>query len=459
MPIYQKEIAVPALNGKSASFALSAAPRGERAEKGVLYPRESRNVRAAGEGICSVRSPRRLFDAAAFGAAVSGVYFLRTESGGRVLFFSDGGLHVCTYTAADGSLSAPVSAGDAVFAAPPRGIGFVDAQGAPALFLCAPEGCFVWKGESLSAATDAPAAVCGCTHYERLFLVSAAKGFRVHFSAPLSEPSFDAAYPSAGYVDLSPEYGGVSEILSCGDRLCLLRERGLTFLQAEGESVAFSAVSRPASFGSVFRGSAQAAGESVLFLAEDGLYVCQKTGDVRRIAAPWLSAAPPAPAPDCVSGVCGRQYFLSYTAAGGDRRTLVYDLLSEEGYLCSFAADAPVYGERKDLFLCADGVYAFAPSDRAPSLSGVWESEETLLGLGAGRKLLRRLTLFGRGRLQLTIEGEHARDKRVYDMELDGQASVFPLLRGHGFLLRIRGGADGFFVHGLQAEGAALKGV
>ena len=460
MPIYKKEVSVPALSYKTVSFSLSASPRGERAVSGVLYPVKSLNFRASGEGMGVVAGPELLCAAQAFGGhAPAAVYVLSMAAGLGVVFFSQGKLYACTLTEADGTLSAPaeLATGGITFAAPPQAAYFVDAAGGPALFFFAPEGCFVWDGEEFSAVTDAPAAATGCTYYERIFLVSSSVGYRVYFSAPLDETVWETAYRTAGYVDLAPEYGHIDALIPCGDKIVVLRERGASVLQAEGENSEFSCVSMPASFGRVFAGSAQAIGEEVVFLSSDGLYA--HDGDkARRIADEWFFFAPPSADPQCISAVGGGEYILSYLTATGERRTLFYNPETERGFLSDVGLSAPVYGAEKGLLFSEAGLCRRTSDVGENRLTGLWESGYTLLGLGAGRKLLRRLTLFGKGKIKLTIQGEHARNKLVYAVCLGGQFSVLPLLRDTGFSLRLESEGGECLLRGLQAEGAALKG-
>ena len=46
MLVFRKELTPPALEEKTVSLSLSAAPRGESGKSGVLYPEECLNVRA-----------------------------------------------------------------------------------------------------------------------------------------------------------------------------------------------------------------------------------------------------------------------------------------------------------------------------------------------------------------------------------------------------------------------------
>ncbi len=454
----KKELTMPALKWESAHFAFSASPQGENAKSGVLYPAACLNFRAENGVLRGGFGAAVAAESALFaGYAPTAAYLLETAGAEHPVFYADGFLYVLS-PQADGAGASVARLSETAFAAPPAAVRFVTADNAEKLIFFAPEGIYFYDGQTFSALQDAPAVRCGCTYYERLFAISAAVPYRIYFSAALDEEDWEHACRTAGYADLSPEFGEISGLFPCGKQMYALRERGLTVLRAEAENFEFSALPFPAAFGAVHENSAQIVGEHLLFLTADGLYAFDGSG-AERCAAAWLGAEPPADAPDCRSGVWGAYYVLSYLTAAGARRTLFYDPAAEEGYLSDLdmsrpacaGADCYFFSGGAFLRLTRQSVFAGRP------LQKVWQSGYIRPGTGTGRKRLRRVTLFGSGNFRLTIEGGHAREKRVYSLCLRDAGSVRPQLSDAGFFVRIESEDADCVLRGLDVEAAAAK--
>lgn len=462
MLVFRKELTPPALEEKTVSLSLSAAPRGESGKSGVLYPEECLNFRAENGVLRGGAGTEIVLDKVALqGYVPSAAYLFGRGAAQKLVFFSEGGLYSLTLPEGGESGVPPARLGSAVFAAPPFALPFVTAENGDVLLFSAPEGTYLYDGTDFSVLEDAPAATCGCVYYDRLFLASASIPYRLHFSVPLDGSDWEHAYRAAGYVDLSPEHGEITALLPCGKKIYALRGRGLTLLRAEGENAGFSAEPVPAAFGAVFENSAQCVGEHILFLASDGLYAFDGS-EAKRCAAPWLAAAPPAASPACRSAVRGAYYVLSYLTASGARRTLFYDPAAEDGFLSDTDMSLPACGEDGPLFFTADGALVRFTRESARAgapLKKIWRSGSTRLGLGAGRKQLRRLTLVGKGNFKLTVEGEHAREKLVYALAADGETSVQPLLKGRRFSVCVESEDADCTLERLEVSAAILKEV
>ncbi len=437
MIFYKKDIPMPALKEKSKELKLSPYFHGKGIKNGVLYPEKSLNFLLKAGKLQGGFGVKAVFDEPPFIGlhAQSGYIFGDKKSGEKFVVCTDTGIY---YLSLDAEISIPYFLSEQTFSRPPVGMRYVTKEGARVLFLAGEEGLFSFDGSVLSKDEAAPAALTGCVYYERIFLISAENPYKIYFSTPLQEVNFKAGYRAAGYTELSPEYGAACALIPCGKSLYALREHGVTKLSAESENYDFTATPLPCGYGKVYPSSAQAVGDKIIFLASDGLYAV-KGNAVQKIASALTEGMNFTNEPDCVSFVYGGYYGLTYRTEEGARRTLFLDVDREEGYFSDITPVAPAF-DGTDCFFLDEGslsTFTVESARRFKPLKKVWESGYTRLGLGAGKKLLRGVTLFGKGAFKLTVQGEHVHETREFFLLLDGEKTVRPLIKSNGFYFYI----------------------
>ncbi|MBR7100318.1 MAG: hypothetical protein IKC91_04105 [Clostridia bacterium] len=442
MIFYKKNTTMPKTSRKTVKFDFSAFPSENSLKNDVLYPVKCQNFRAVSGGIGAAWGTQAAFSENPLeGVTPTNTWLLGNAKTGKLIYSTAASTYSLSLQGAgDANATAPqpsliYSTG---FSSPMRALDYVNAQNTHELYIFSEKGIYFYNGSSFSLIKNSPVVTTGCVYYDRLFSVSALIPYRMYFSAPLEGSNWTAAYLSAGYVDLSPEHGAIHALFSIGKNLYALREYGITRLHTEGENFNFTAMPFSAAFGSVYADSIQRVGACLIFLTSEGLYSFNGNR-VEKLNFAFLNGADFATSPDCRAFVYGAHYVLNYLDGKNNRRTLFLNPAEQEGWISDMDISFPISDGNRCFFL-DNGIFATF-SQKSSRCNGAmyktWESDFTKLGLGDGRKLLRAVSLQGKGNVQLRIRGEHVFDERVYTLSLNGQAAVHPLLKGKAFSFQV----------------------
>ncbi len=268
---------------------------------------------------------------------------------------------------------------------------------------------------------------CGAVHAERLFV---ADGYRLRWSAPLEPQNSQEGTQTAGHTDLPSADGEVLAMLSFRDTLYLFRERGIASLGVRGDALAFTASHISAPHG-IVKGSVHRCGESILFLAENGLYSFDGKSCKRLNAGGFseLDLSNPSTA------VCGESYFATAVFSG---EKCIWCINGEEGHLIRARAEELFGGE--DLLFTAEGELFRLTERGLPAMRRkecVLKTERSLFGLSARRKFLDGILIEGRGHFRVEARGERGLPRAVFGRA--GDRLRFPLpVRGTSFSFELK---------------------
>ena len=189
----------------------------------------------------------------------------------------------------------------------------------------------------------------GVVHCGRFFGCDASDAFKIRWSA---DEIFDwtTGLYGSGYINLPAEGGEILRLFSMGDRLVVVRRRGITVMHAYGDPQHF-AVDETANYmvaGGIIGKTCAFCANKLFFCTEGGIFAFDGSGVKKLENADCLAISSPLSAVaygDEYFVICSNEYL-------GSGLLYVYNANKKRGYFMNFQPDA--------LCVCDDGVYAFA---------------------------------------------------------------------------------------------------
>lgn len=262
---------------------------------------------------------------------------------------------------------------------------------------------------------------CGAEHYGRLFGAAADDGAKLIWSGPDGVQDHAEGIYGGGYLHTDPERGDILDIISYGEKLVLVRSRGLTVMTVYGSPQNFAAESTDTDAEGVVKGTARVAGGKLLFCTSSGLCAYDGNG-IKEI---FHRLKDDMYAPERAEAL-GNRYFLGCTSRALKRRVILcYDADISDSYYIDLPADR---------MCAADCVYAFNSNGAYKLTAGDnWSLIAEDIDFGTDRK--KTLTaIYAAGNINLTLsDGERAR------AFTDVCGTVRPRLRGKSFTLSVSG--------------------
>lgn len=146
------------------------------------------------------------------------------------------------------------------------------------------DGMYVWDGVNAPYRVEnAPNITSMALHYERLFVTVDGEKNAVWFSDDLDPTNWDASLAGGGFIQLIDERGALNRVLSYGGYVYVFRDYGISRITAFGAQTEFSVSNLFVSSGRIYPGSVALCGDTVLFLAEDGLYAFDGVSTVKML--------------------------------------------------------------------------------------------------------------------------------------------------------------------------------
>lgn len=270
---------------------------------------------------------------------------------------------------------------------------------------------------------ERPVSATGAFFHGRIFFVD---GFSVRYGAPFLFDDFEENADDAGTIELGSEGGEIVALVSCGEKLFAVRQYGLVEISALGAAREFALKKIAYGGGEVKRGGVCAVGESLIFLATDGVYRFSNGGFSKILSGKIADLDETG---KLVASAVDGKYRLDYLNTDGEKRSLVVN--GEDGsYYFSF----PIYGGRGGGFTAGvlDRVFVKATEGGALPTGEKHVARVGGLEFGAlGEKVVRKLRCFGRGELALTIRSERG-EKRA-ELVLEPYAAAEFALKGREF--------------------------
>lgn len=187
-----------------------------------------------------------------------------------VIVSEEGELYSCT---ANGSEPAVKFTG-ITFTSPPSFVNY-RLYGTDVVLICsAREGMYVYDGENTPYHVDnAPNITSMALHYERLFVTVDGEKNAVWFSDDLDPTNWDSSLAGGGFIQMIDERGALNRVISYLNYVYVFRDYGISRITAFGAQTDFSVSNLFVSSGKIYPGSVALCGDSVIFLAADGLYM------------------------------------------------------------------------------------------------------------------------------------------------------------------------------------------
>lgn len=120
--------------------------------------------------------------------------------------------------------------------------------------------------------TTAPSINSMCLHYERLFATVNGEKSSVWFSDDLDPTNWTVSMEEGGFIEMLDERGNLNSVISFNDYLYVFRDFGIARVTAFAEQENFSVTQVYTSSTKIYPDSACICGDSIIFLASDGLY-------------------------------------------------------------------------------------------------------------------------------------------------------------------------------------------
>ena len=289
--------------------------------------------------------------------------------------------------------------------------------GAPRAVICGGEHAYAHTGDSYRGMTCGAGYSCGALHCGRLFGGDFADGYLLRWSGEGGLEDGEQKN-GAGYLYLDPKRGKILDIVEYGEKLILIRERGLSVLKMFGNPDNFSAEITETDTDPIYRGTARVVAGKLVFCTLSGL----KGFDGNRIEELPHRYAAAISSPTCSAEFSGT-YFLGCTNKNTDSRcVLCYDPADGESYIIDVPADAIsaadkvyVFGNGELYELREGGEYSFSAScdfgnGGYKTLTEIYSDSSLDLKVGSGRVSRIFTGAFGKIRPRLkgkkfTVEG------------------------------------------------------
>lgn len=141
-----------------------------------------------------------------------------------------------------------------------------------AILSSAGDGMKIYDGTTVTEVDSAPSVSSMCIHGERLFLTDGSENNSLWFSDDFDPGNWNVSLSEAGFIDMSGFRGRLLKAIAFGGYVYVFRTYGITRVYAYGDQSSFSVADLFVSSGKIRGDSITVCGDSVLFLASDGLY-------------------------------------------------------------------------------------------------------------------------------------------------------------------------------------------
>ncbi|MCH5154746.1 MAG: hypothetical protein J1F71_05990 [Clostridiales bacterium] len=176
------------------------------------------------------------------------------------------------------------------------------------LLSCEGRKLITWNGTALVEYENSPTISSMAIHYERLFVTSRDERTRVYFSKNLDPTQWEIGIDGGGFIELLDERGYFNKVVSFGNYLYIFRDHGISRVTAYGDQTEFSAVNMFVTAGRIFPSSIATCGNTIMFLASDGLYRFDGYNCVRVLTDIFASILPD---DNCACAYFDGKYYLA----------------------------------------------------------------------------------------------------------------------------------------------------
>lgn len=275
----------------------------------------------------------------------------------------------------------------------------------------------------------------GCYLQGRVFC--AVSPCSLAFSTPFKPNDFTDGLDGGGVVKLPDNKGEIVALATLKDKVYIFFEFGICALTPTGSARSFVIEEVGYDGGRIFEGGVgkrDGAVESLLFLAENGVYRFDGAKCVKIVKE--LAVSPKREKRVCHSAVFEGKYFVTFVDSEDTLRGLVVDLATLQGYY-AFAPEGLSSFDGGAIAVCDGVLQRIGDFESLPS-----GEERTFfvggLDLGArGLKNLQSVCVYGVGEVELWISSGKKQKTVTLDLST-GVANIKAFLRGRQFSLSLR---------------------
>jgi hypothetical protein len=178
------------------------------------------------------------------------------------------------------------------------------------------DGMYTWDGvRAVNKIESVPLITSMTIHFERMFVTTADHPDAVWFSEDLDPTNFGTDLNQGGFVELIDERGAPKTALSYLNYVYIFREYGITRLTAFGGQEEFGASNLFVSSGRIYPSTVVLCGDSVIFLASDGVYMFDGMSTTRILDNLTRLIVP---SPDATAVFANGKYYLALKMQLGD---------------------------------------------------------------------------------------------------------------------------------------------
>ena len=134
------------------------------------------------------------------------------------------------------------------------------------------DGLYILNGDEITFVDGAPSITSMCIHSERLFITTDSDENTVWFSDDFDLTNWFVSLDEAGYITLADSRGKMLQVFSFLNYLFVFREYGISRITAYGSQEDFSVDNLYSGHGKIYKNSITFCGNSIIFLASDGVY-------------------------------------------------------------------------------------------------------------------------------------------------------------------------------------------
>ena len=226
----------------------------------------------------------------------------------------------------------------------------------------------VWDGKSDAyTVADSPFITSMTMHCERMFCTVSGERNAVWFSDDLDPTNWDLELGKGGFIQMIDERGKLNKTVSFLNYIYILRDYGISRLTAFADQSEFSVSNLFVSSGKIYAKSSALCGDTVLFLAAEGVYCFD--GLATRKILPFLSPLI-LPSKNACGAFHDGKYYLAFRAdfqaednSGTENNAvLIYDLKN--------GTSSILYGANITAFApCSEYLLAVTDTGRAAELA------------------------------------------------------------------------------------------
>ncbi len=309
---------------------------------------------------------------------------------------------------------------------------------------------YVTKSDTGWGKVSLTGGLAGCQHNMRVFIATADYLYYTEVGGLYTLPSEKSPPAQSGRIYLPDgELGTVLRMVSLGDRIALVRERGISLLLAYGDPLNFRFLPPVQGPGGVIKYTVCTTGREVYYISEWGLTVF----DGEKIRVLPDRAFREIRLTSIYTGGCvsDGKFYANVVLQNGEKWLYCYDFAEKEGHIfCKYAAAAFV--SRAPSFVCNHHICTIGET------SGFSNPDEPLAWMETGGfsaadgkdYLLREFTADADGSYTVEIRCENG----SYTAEGSGRIVLPRPLRGKRFSVKFSTEQENFALRGFSLRGA-----